>query len=86
MATRHGQGRDSSAPGAGQDAGHHGGQHLDEKDIEIYVADEKPNCVPEKNWLPINRKNEEIDLILRIYVPDMEKIKTWKPPTAQKIK
>ena len=58
----------------------------DEGGIEIYVAAEKPNGVPEENWLPINRKDEEIDLILRIYVPDMEKIKTWKPPTAQKIK
>ena len=54
--------------------------------IEIYVAAEKPDGVPEENWLPINRKDEEIDLILRIYVPDMEKIKTWKPPTAQKIR
>ena len=41
--------------------------------------------VPEENWLPLNRKDEEIDLILRIYVPDMEKMKTWKVPTAQKI-
>jgi hypothetical protein len=57
----------------------------DEGGIEIYVAAEKPDGVPEENWLPINRKDEEIDLILRIYVPDMEKIKTWKPPTAQKI-
>jgi hypothetical protein len=41
--------------------------------------------VPEENWLPINRKDEEIDLILRIYVPDMEKMKTWKVPVAQKV-
>ena len=57
----------------------------DEGGIEIYVAAEKPDGVPEENWLPINRKDEEIDLILRIYVPDMEKIKTWKPPVAAKI-
>jgi hypothetical protein len=53
--------------------------------IEIYVTAEKPDGVPEENWLPINRKDEEIDLILRIYVPDMEKMKTWKVPVAQKI-
>jgi len=53
--------------------------------IEIYVAAERPSGVPEENWLPLNRKDEEIDLILRIYVPDMEKMKTWKVPTAQKI-
>jgi len=53
--------------------------------IEIYVTAEKPDGVPEENWLPINRKDEVIDLILRIYVPDMEKMKTWKVPVAQKI-
>jgi len=53
--------------------------------IEIYVAAEKPDGVPEENWLPLNRKDEEIDLILRIYVPDMEKMKTWKAPLAEKI-
>ena len=53
--------------------------------IEIYVAAEKPDGVPEENWLPLNRKDEEIDLILRIYVPDMEKMKTWKVPKAVKL-
>ena len=57
----------------------------EEGGIEIYVAANKPDGVPEENWLPLNRKDEEIDLILRIYVPDMEKIKTWKAPVAQKI-
>jgi hypothetical protein len=57
----------------------------EEGGIEIYVAAEKPDGVPEENWLPINRKDEEIDLVLRIYVPDMEKIKTWKAPLAEKI-
>jgi len=57
----------------------------EEGGIEIYVAAEKPNGVPEENWLPINRKDEEIDLILRIYVPDMEKMKTWKAPMAEKL-
>ena len=57
----------------------------EEGGIEIYVAAEKPDGVPEENWLPLNRKDEEIDLILRIYVPDMEKMKTWQAPVAQKI-
>lgn len=57
----------------------------DEGGIEIYVAAEKPNGVPEENWLPINRKDKEIDLVLRIYVPDMEKMKTWQAPKAEKI-
>ena len=39
--------------------------------IAIYIAAEKPKGVPEKNWLPISRKNEEIGAIMRIYVLDM---------------
>ncbi len=53
--------------------------------IEIYVAAEKPAGVPEENWLPVNRKDEEIDIILRIYVPDLEKTKTWEAPKAEKL-
>jgi len=53
--------------------------------IEIYVAAEKPSGVPEENWLPLNRKDEDIDIILRIYVPDLEKVKDWKAPKAEKL-
>jgi hypothetical protein len=53
--------------------------------IEIYVAAAKPEGVPDENWLPINRKDEAIGIIVRIYVPDLEKMKTWKAPRAQKI-
>ena len=53
--------------------------------IEIYVAEEKPDGVPEENWLPINRQDENIGIILRIYAPDLEKMKTWTAPLAEKI-
>jgi hypothetical protein len=53
--------------------------------IEIYVAAEQPEGVPEENWLPIIRKDENLDIILRIYVPDLEKLKTWPVPKAEKI-
>ena len=53
--------------------------------IEIYVSAEKPEGVPSENWLPINRMDQNIDLGLRIYAPDLEKVKTWKAPTAEKI-
>lgn len=53
--------------------------------IEIYVAAEQPEGVPEKNWLPITRKDENMDIILRIYVPDLEKLKTWTAPKAEMI-
>ena len=53
--------------------------------LNIYVAAEKPAGVPEENWLPINRKDEEIDMILRIYVSDMEEIKSWTASKAEKL-
>jgi hypothetical protein len=53
--------------------------------IEIYVASEQPKGVPEENWLPINRQDQNLDIILRIYHPDLEKMKTWTPPKAERI-
>jgi hypothetical protein len=48
--------------------------------IEIYVSAEKPKGVAEENWLPINREDIGINGMFRIYVPDAEKMKTWKTP------
>ena len=67
--------------------GENAGFKLDENGgITIHVAAEKPEGVPEENWLPINRKDEAMDLVLRIYVPDLEKLKTWKAPKAEKVR
>jgi hypothetical protein len=57
----------------------------DDGGIEVYIAAEKPENVPEQNWLPINRQDENLDVILRIYMPDIEKYKTWSPPKAEKV-
>jgi len=57
----------------------------EEGGIEIYVAAEKPIGIPEENWLPLNRKDEEIDLILRGYVPDLERMKNWIAPKVEKL-
>jgi len=54
--------------------------------IEVYVAAEKPEGVPEENWLPITRKDENMDMGLRVYVPDLKKMKTWTPPKAEIVK
>jgi len=35
---------------------------------------------PRRNWLPITRKDEDMDIVLRIYVPDLAKMKTWTAP------
>jgi hypothetical protein len=40
--------------------------------IKIYIAAEQPEGVPEQNWLAINRKDEGLDVVMRIYAP------TWK--------
>jgi hypothetical protein len=53
--------------------------------IEIYVAAKKPDGVPEENWLPINRKDEDLSINLRIYVPDQQRMKTWKAPRAERV-
>jgi hypothetical protein len=53
--------------------------------IEIYIAAEKPEGVPAENWLPIPREDLDLNAVLRIYAPDLEKMKTWKAPVAEKI-
>ena len=54
--------------------------------IEIHVAARKPDGVPPENWLPVNRGDYGIDMIMRIYAPDLERYKTWSPPKAERIK
>ena len=53
--------------------------------IEIIIVAEKPEEVPEEKWLPIQREDLELNIILRIYAPDLEKMKTWKAPKAIRI-
>ena len=66
--------------------GENAGMKLDEDGgIEIYIAAKKPEGVPEENWLPIERKDLGLSPQLRVYVPDLEKMKTWKAPKAEKI-
>ena len=67
--------------------GENGGIKLNADDgIEVYVAEKQPEGVPAENWLPVNRKDEKLDVILRLYVPDLDKFKTWKGPKAEMIK
>ena len=54
--------------------------------IDVYVAAEQPRGVPAENWLPITRGDLGIGLIMRVYQPDLEKMKTWKAPMAEMIK
>jgi hypothetical protein len=67
--------------------GENGGMKLNENGgIEIYIAAELPEGVPSENWLPIQRADIELSPTLRIYVPDLEKMKTWEAPNAEEIK
>ena len=66
--------------------GENGGMKLNKDGgIEIYVAAEQPEGVPAENWLPLNRGDYGIDVVLRLYVPDLEKFKDWKTPLAEKL-
>ena len=66
--------------------GENAGMKLDKDGgIEIHIAVEQPH-VPEENWLPINRQDEDLDVIMRIYAPDLEKMKTWQVPKAEMVK
>ena len=53
--------------------------------IEVYIAAKKPAGVPDENWLPIERKDEDLSIAMRVYVPDVEKMKSWEPPRAEKL-
>ncbi|SFU16776.1 Uncharacterized conserved protein [Pseudovibrio denitrificans] len=67
--------------------GENAGMQLDaDGGIAIYIAAEQPEGVPAENWLPIKREDLGIDLIMRIYQPDLEKMKTWKAPKAEIVK
>ena len=67
--------------------GENGGMKLNARGgIEIHVAAEKPDGVPPENWLPVNRSNYGIDVIMRIYAPDLERYKTWSPPKAERMR
>jgi hypothetical protein len=66
--------------------GENAGMKLNEDGgIEIYIAAEKPEGVPPENWLPIPREDLDVSPLLRIYVPDLERMKAWSPPIASVI-
>jgi hypothetical protein len=54
--------------------------------IEVYVAAKQPKGVPAENWLPITREDLDLDVIMRVYQPDLKKMKTWKAPKAEMLK
>jgi hypothetical protein len=66
--------------------GENAGYKLDKDGgIRIVIAAEKPEGVPEENWLPIPREDLDIDISLRVYIPDLERYASWSPPVARRI-
>ena len=66
--------------------GENAGMKLDEDgNIAIYIAAEQPDGVPDENWLPVVRGDYGMDIIMRIYAPDLEKFAAWNPPVAERL-
>lgn len=64
--------------------GENAGMKLDaEGGIAIFIAAEQPQGVPDENWLPLVRGDYGIDVIMRIYAPDLERFANWTAPTAE---
>lgn len=59
--------------------------HHEEGGIAIHIAAEQPEGVPDENWLPVVRGDYGMDIIMRIYAPDLEKSADWSPPVAEKL-
>jgi hypothetical protein len=67
--------------------GENAGMKLDDKGgIEIHIAAEPPAGVPAENWLPIQRKDLPLNPRLRVYAPDVGKMKTWQAPKVERVK
>jgi hypothetical protein len=67
--------------------GENAGMKLDSTGgIAIHIAAELPEGVPEENWLPLNRDDYGINVIMRIYAPDLERFQTWTAPQAKIVK
>jgi hypothetical protein len=64
--------------------GENAGMQLDEEGgITIHVAAEQPEGVPDENWLPLVRGDYAIDVLMRIYAPDLQRFADWNPPAVE---
>jgi hypothetical protein len=52
--------------------------------IAIYIAAKQPPKVPAENWLPVIRKDQPLNPRIRVYAPEIEKMKTWQTPKAER--
>jgi hypothetical protein len=54
--------------------------------ITIAIAEKQPARVAPENWLPITRQDLPLRIQIRTYVPDLERMKTWQVPKAERVK
>ena len=66
--------------------GENAGYVLDEQGgIRIVIAADEPVGVPLENWLPVRRGDCDINVIMRLYEPNLREYRTWTPPRARKL-
>lgn len=66
--------------------GENGGMKLDDMGgIEIHIAPTKPVDVAKENWLPSGEKDQQLDVMVRVYNPDIDAMKSWIPPKAENL-
>jgi hypothetical protein len=53
--------------------------------IDIYISAEKPEGVPAENWLPINPGDQPLDMVMRLYNPELAALSGWKPQPLGKL-
>ena len=54
--------------------------------IRIVIAAERPKDVPVENWLPIERRDLEMNTQMRLYNPDLDEYENWSAPTVRRIR
>lgn len=52
--------------------------------IEIHIAPIHPEGMSKENWLPSGGKNEQLDIIMQVYAPNLEAMKAWKGSQGRK--
>lgn len=53
--------------------------------IDIYISAQKPDGVPEANWLPSNRIDQDLNAMMRLYNPKLTELSAWKKPVLERI-
>lgn len=67
--------------------GANAGMQLDDKGgIEVHIARTQPAGVPAANWIPSGEADQEVSMRMRIYHPDLAKMKSWTVPLIEEVK